>query len=236
MNVSGSTDSIPPRRRLARAIAPAAVAFCALFAAACSTPREYPCTEDGVRQLLQDFADEYIEDTDSVGIIAGVILPDDSSLIAVSGQSDVLDPEKELSPDTIFPIGSLTKNMVFEMAGELERTGEVDFDTPLKDCPGLDLPPEYDSITVRDLLLHRSGLPRESYTLTNIWPVISAEIWDSNVYENFCTREGLIETLSNSECRSAVSQTHNSKERSWAVPNRLEINQTKNWIIKSNNK
>ena len=176
------------RRRAAHALALTAALLCALFAGACSTPREYPRTEAGVQQLLQDFADDYIRDTRSVGIVAGVILPDDTALTAVSGRSDVLDPEKTLMPGTIFPIGSLTKNMVFEMVTELERTGQVDLDTPLKDCPGLDLPPEYDPITVRDLLLHRSGLPRESYTLTNLWPVISAEIWDSNVYENFCTR------------------------------------------------
>ena len=205
MNWSGSTAPTDSGRVFAHAFALVAAAVFVLFAAACSTPREYPRTEAGVRLLLQDFADEYVRDTRSVGIVAGVILPDDTSILAVSGRSDVLDPEKELSADTIFPIGSLTKNMVFEMAGELERTGQVDLDTQLKDCPGLDLPPEYASVTVRDLLLHRSGLPRESYTIINIWPVIAAEIWDANVYENFCTHEGLIETLSNSECRSAVS-------------------------------
>ena len=206
MNFSGSTAPADSgARQLAHALVLTAALLCALFASACSTPREYPRTEAGVRQLLQDFADDYIDDTDSVGIVVGVILPEDTELVAVSGRSDVLDPAKELTSDTIFPIGSLTKNMVFEMVTELERTGQADLDTPLKDCSGLDLPPEYDAITVRDLLLHRSGLPRESYTLTNLWPVISAEIWDSNVYENFCTREGLLETLSNSECRSAVS-------------------------------
>ena len=203
-SISSPISGFGLRLRIAPAFILAASVLCGLFAAACSTPVEYPRTESGVRQLLQDFADDYIRDTDSVGIVAGVILPDDTALTAVSGQSDVLDPDKPLTPDTIFPIGSLTKNMVFEMVTELERTGQVDLDTPLKDCPGLDLPPEYDAVTVRDLLLHRSGLPRESYTLTNLWPVISAEIWDSNVYENFCTREGLLETLSNAECRSAV--------------------------------
>lgn len=187
----------------------AAFLFClpvVLLLTACSTtPPDYPRTDDGVRLLLQDFADDYIRDTRSVGVVAGVILPDGAAFTAVSGKSDVLDPEKVLDEDTIFPIGSLTKNMVFAMVTELERQGRIDLDTPLKDCPGLELPEEYDPITVRDLLLHRSGLPRESYTLTSIWPVISAEIWDSNVYEDYVTREGLIETLSNSECRNAVS-------------------------------
>ena len=208
MNLSGFSSTASacpgPRLRIAHlSILPAIL--CTVLFAACSSPREYPRTEAGVRQLLQDFADDYIRDTRSVGIVAGVILPDDTELTSVSGRSDVLEPEKQLAPDTIFPIGSLTKNMVFEMVDELERTGQVDLDTPLKDCPGLDLPPEYDAVTVRDLLLHRSGLPRESYTLASLWPVIAAEIWDANVYENFCTREGLVETLSNSECRSAVS-------------------------------
>jgi len=201
------TDPVPgvPRGRRTGSfpLALAAAILCALFTA-CSTPREYPRTPAGAQQLLQDFADDYIEDTDSVGIVAGVILPDETELFAVSGQADVLDPEKQLTPDTIFPIGSLTKNMVFAMVQELEREG-LDLDIPLKDLDGLDLPPEYDAVTVRDLLLHRSGLPRESYTLTNLWPVIAAEIWDGNVYEDYVTREGLLETLANSECRSAVS-------------------------------
>lgn len=183
-------------------------AFCLLIVTSCASEKEYPRSEAGIRQLLQDFADDYIEDTDSVGIVAGVILPDDSELVAVSGRSDVLDPEKELAPDTIFPIGSLTKNLVLEMVRELERTGQVDLDTPLKDCPGLDLQPEYDAITIRDLALHRSGLPRESFPLIRIWPVIAAELYDANVYEDFVTREGLLETLANSECRNAVSHPH----------------------------
>jgi len=181
----------------------ASAVLCLLFAA-CSTPREYPRTEAGVQQLLQDFADDYISDTRSVGIVAGVILPDETELAAVSGRADVLDPEKKLTPDTIFPIGSLTKNMVFAMVQELERQG-LDIDVKLKDLDGLDLPSEYDAVTVRDLLLHQSGLPRESYTLSSLWPVIAAEIWDGNVYEDYVTREGLLETLANSECRSAVS-------------------------------
>ena len=187
-------------------LAASLLACLAVVLTACSsTPPDYPRTADGVRSLLQDFADDYIRDTRSVGIVAGAIMPDDTAFTAVSGRSDVLDPEKVLDEDSIFPIGSLTKNMVFAMVAELERQGRIDLDTALKDCPGLELPEEYDPITVRDLLLHRSGLPRESYTLTSIWPVISAEIWDSNVYEDYTTREGLIETLSNSECRNAVS-------------------------------
>ena len=177
--------------------------LCALFSS-CSTPREYPRTTSGAQQLLQDFADDYIRDTRSVGIVAGVILPDETALFAVSGRADVLDPEKALTPDTIFPIGSLTKNMVLAMVQELEREG-LDIDVALKDLDGLDLPPEYGAVTVRDLLLHRSGLPRESYTISSIWPVIEAEIWDGNVYQDYVTREGLLETLANSECRSAVS-------------------------------
>ena len=200
---AGTAAHEPGRRLLA------AFLFClpaVLLLTACSTtPPDYPRTDDGVRQLLQDFADDYIRDTRSVGVVAGVILPDGAAFTAVSGKSDVLDPEKALDEDTIFPIGSLTKNMVFAMVTELERQGRIDLDTPLKGCPGLELPEEYDPITVRDLLLHRSGLPRESYTLTSIWPVISAEIWDGNVYEDYTTREGLIGTLSYSECRNAVS-------------------------------
>lgn len=177
--------------------------LCVLFTA-CSTPREYSRTTAGAQELLQDFADDYISDTRSVGIVAGVILPDENELFAVSGRADVLDPEKKLTADSIFPIGSLTKNMVFAMVQKLEREG-LDIDVKLKDLDGLDLPPEYDAVTVRDLLLHQSGLPRESYTLSSLWPVIAAEIWDGNVYEDYVTREGLLETLANSECRSAVS-------------------------------
>jgi len=199
------TAAHEPGRRLLAAFLFCLPAVLLLLTACSTTPQDYPRTDDGVRQLLQDFADDYIRDTRSVGVVAGVILPDGAAFTAVSGKSDVLDPEKVLDEDTIFPIGSLTKNMVFAMVTELERQGRIDLDTPLKDCPGLGLPEEYDPITVRDLLLHRSGLPRESYTLTSIWPVISAEIWDGNVYEDYTTREGLIGTLSNSECRNAVS-------------------------------
>ena len=119
------------------------LALLAFVLAACSTtPPDYPRTADGVRQLLQDFADDYIRDTRSVGVVAGVVLPDDTAYMAFSGRSDVLDPEKVLDENTIFPIGSLTKNMVFAMVTELERQGRIDLDTPLKVCPELGLPEE----------------------------------------------------------------------------------------------
>ncbi|WP_244918744.1 serine hydrolase domain-containing protein [Paenibacillus dendritiformis] len=69
----------------------------------------------------------------------------------------------EVTPETLFAIGSCTKAFTAMSAGMLVDEGKLDWDRPVKEyLPNFKL---YDSIateriTIRDMLCHRSGLPR----------------------------------------------------------------------------
>lgn len=77
------------------------------------------------------------------------------------GVTSVEDPLKVL-PDTVFRIGSISKALTGTMIMLLVEQGMLELDRPVAEyLPGLRLraPARPDSITVRMLLSHRSGLP-----------------------------------------------------------------------------
>ncbi|SEM63081.1 serine hydrolase [Nonomuraea pusilla] len=67
------------------------------------------------------------------------------------------------TPATHFPIGSVTKSFTATAAGSLVDEGLLDWDVPVREyLPGFRMwdPAATEQLTVRDLLCHRSGLPR----------------------------------------------------------------------------
>ena len=67
----------------------------------------------------------------------------------------------KVSTDDRFPVGSMTKAMTATLAGVLVQDGALTWDTKLLDVlPELAATsrPEYENVTLRDLLAHRSGI------------------------------------------------------------------------------
>ncbi|NJL29634.1 MAG: serine hydrolase, partial [Thermoanaerobaculia bacterium] len=78
------------------------------------------------------------------------------------GQRD-LERGLPMTPDTLFAIGSTTKAMTTTVLGMLVDEGKLDWDQPVRRyLPGFRLADEVVGarITTRDLVSHRSGLPR----------------------------------------------------------------------------
>ena len=78
------------------------------------------------------------------------------------------DVENELpiTPNTIFPIASLTKAFVSTSIAILVDEGKIHWDTPLRQyIPKFHMKDEFISehITIRDVLSHRTGLPRHDF-------------------------------------------------------------------------
>lgn len=68
-----------------------------------------------------------------------------------------------VTPDTVFAIGSITKSFTVTLLGTLVDEGRIEWDTPVrKYLPGFEMydPVVTERLTVRDLVTHRSGLPR----------------------------------------------------------------------------
>ena len=64
-------------------------------------------------------------------------------------------------PHRIFRIASLGKLFVEVALCRMEAAGRLDLTRTVRSCTAFDLPPAYDTVTLRDLLENRSGLPRD---------------------------------------------------------------------------
>ena len=78
------------------------------------------------------------------------------------GLRDV-DKKLPVTPDTVFAIGSCTKAFTAAALALLTDQGTISLDTPARDImPGFRMYDDYATahVTLRDMLLHRTGLPR----------------------------------------------------------------------------
>lgn len=72
-----------------------------------------------------------------------------------------------VTPNTLFAIGSCTKAFTAALIGVLEKDGKVDIDKPVElYMPALKFfnNPMNNTITLRDLMSHRTGLPRHDFS------------------------------------------------------------------------
>jgi CubicO group peptidase (beta-lactamase class C family) len=78
--------------------------------------------------------------------------------------------QRPVTPQTMFAIGSATKAFTTLAMGKLVEDGKMEWDQPaVTYLPGLDLYDEYASahLTPRDMVTHRSGLPRHDLAWYN---------------------------------------------------------------------
>ena len=83
-----------------------------------------------------------------------------------------------VTPNTLFAIGSCTKAFTASLIGMLVQEGKLDYDKPVRDyLPELKFYKDEmnDKITLRDMMCHRTGLPRHDYS----WYLFSTSSRDS---------------------------------------------------------
>jgi CubicO group peptidase (beta-lactamase class C family) len=100
---------------------------------------------------------------DGVGLVVGVVDSAGGRVVAhgTAGQAD----DRLLDGDTVFEIGSSTKVFTALLLADMVERGEVSLDDPAsKFLPSGVTMPEHRGrpITLADLALHRSGLPRDA--------------------------------------------------------------------------
>lgn len=133
---------------------------------------------------LEDFG-EYIEsirqDLNTPGIAVGIVT-DKEVLFAEGFGNTSLDNNQSVSAETLFGIGSTTKPFTTMLLGMLVEDGKLAWDDPVRNYINfkLDNDPISDYITIRDLVSHRSGLPRYDFTL---------------IFNNELTRDGILENI-----------------------------------------
>lgn len=105
---------------------------------------------------------------------------------------------------TIYRIGSLTKLFVAEAIERLAAKGAVDLDAPVTRYSTYVLPEEFKTVTLRDLLSHRSGLPIDFLNPWNplAWHVaLMSGLTGSHLYAAFDARDDFAEACRASRTR-----------------------------------
>jgi CubicO group peptidase (beta-lactamase class C family) len=118
-----------------------------------------------VQAKLADYpahVNQWLQDWQVPGCSIGVIYQGQIVLAQGFGVRN-LDSKTPVSADTLFPIGSATKAFTTLLLGQLADDGKLDWDHPVRDyLPDFKLYNDdlTDHVTVRDLVTHRTGLPR----------------------------------------------------------------------------
>src|SRR5688572_9029223 len=111
---------------------------------------------------FDQFVDRVMKDWKVQGVAIAIVYKDKVILSKGYGYRNV-EQKLPVTDETIFAIGSCTK--AFTAAGVclLEEDGKLELDKPVREyLPDFKLQDDYvsDNMTPRDLLCHRSGLPR----------------------------------------------------------------------------
>lgn len=111
---------------------------------------------------FDDFVNQALKEWKVPGVAVAVI--QDGKIILLKGYG-YRDVEKQLpvTPNTLFSIGSISKSFTVTTLGMEMDEGKVDWDKPVRDyLPSFKMydPVLTEQMMIRDLITHRSGLPR----------------------------------------------------------------------------
>jgi len=125
--------------------------------AASATPAAKPSL-DG----LDEFIAQVMKDWKVPGLALAVIQDGKVTLLKGYGYRD-LEKQLPVTQNTLFAIGSITKSFTVSTLGMEMDEGKVDWDKPVRDYFStfkLYTPELTEQVTIRDLITHRTGLPR----------------------------------------------------------------------------
>jgi CubicO group peptidase (beta-lactamase class C family) len=125
--------------------------------AAAATPAPQPSLGD-----FDDFVAAQMKQWKVPGVAIAVVQEGKIILLKGYGLRDVKD-NLPVTPKTLFAIGSITKSFTVSVLGMLVDEGKLDWDKPVRDqMPDFRMEDEMatDRMTPKDLVTHRSGLPR----------------------------------------------------------------------------
>jgi D-alanyl-D-alanine carboxypeptidase len=157
----------------------------ALLAAALICPATSRADDAALTARLQAVADAYVKERGPIEGLSGAALEVDRGagrpIISVFAGDDGLPDAKPIGPDTLFQIGSNTKEFTAALILKLEAAGKLKLD----DTIGKWLPqyPAWKDVTIRSALQMTSPIPNYSET------VAIGEIQAADIHHQFSARD-----------------------------------------------
>ncbi len=119
---------------------------------------------------LADYIERSMPDWDLPGLAVGVVYQDEVVFLDGFGVKE-LGRDDPVDAETLFQIGSVTKSFAAGAVAALVDEGLADWDDPVvRHLPWFRVPDPWitRSMTIRDLLAHRSGMPGDAYSVLAI--------------------------------------------------------------------
>ncbi len=157
----------------------------ALVSAFPLSPRPARADDAALTAQLQQILDAYVKDRASIEGLSGAALQVDRGagkpILAIYSGDNGLSDKKPIGPDTLFDIGSNTKEFTSALILKLEAAGKLNID----DTIGKWLPqyPAWKDVTIRSLLQMVSGIPNYSET------VAIGEIEVADIHHQFSAKD-----------------------------------------------
>lgn len=154
----------------------------ALLLAGCTTIGDRLATARTPAEIAQATADHYVRDVGDACCSVAVVTFS-GTVFANAGGAD---------EHTLYRTASLSKLFLQAALLKLQAEGRLNLDRPVGTCSRLDLPPEYRTITLRDLLHNRSGLPREfllRFEPASMFAALFCGCFGTDVYGSFQSRD-----------------------------------------------
>src|SRR5262245_31929545 len=124
-----------------------------------------PAPQDDKLNGLDQFVEEAMKEWKVPGLAVAVV--HDGKIVHSKGYGfRDLDKQLPVTPDTLFAIGSISKSFTVTDLGLLVDEGKLDWDAPVRTyVSDFQLHDRFatEHMTARDLVTHRSGLPRHDF-------------------------------------------------------------------------
>lgn len=187
------------------------IAVCALGVGGCRTIEDRLATAGSPQAVAQAVADYYVQDAEDESCAVAIVSPQGTAFAHAGSATE----------RSLFRIASLSKFFLHPVLLRLHAQGRLNLDQTVTSCSKLDLPPEYGRITLRDLLLNRSGLPREfivRWEPLDTWTAFSCGFFGTDIYaqrhqlarpSRLCRPGGVAEQLSGTRViHSVIGRLH----------------------------
>ena len=168
------------------------------------TMRKRLASAHGVEEVARAAADFYVSDGNDDTCVVGVAHGETGDAVfASAGGADV---------HSLYRIASLSKFFFVTLLLKLHADGRINLDRSVASYSKLNLPPECERVTLRDLLDNRSGLPREFLTPWNpvdMYTAFHCGFVGSHLYADFDERQSFTREIWRPRWRAAMRKGGN---------------------------